>query len=164
MLKELGADVVFDHYDPDCGKKIREYTKNKLFYAFDCYSEGPSPKICCDALSSETAPDGKKPRWNTILAAKPTRDDIDFAATLAYTIFGEDFNYRGGNTIAAKPEDFEYAKKFWALAEKLLAEGKIKTHRAEVRSGGLDGILSGLDDLEHQRVSGKKLVYRISVN
>jgi NADPH:quinone reductase-like Zn-dependent oxidoreductase len=163
MIKELGADVVFDHYDPDCGKKINEYTKNKLFYAFDCYSEGQSPKVCCDALSSTTAPDGKKPRWNTILTAKPTRDGVDVGFTLAYTIWGEDVVFRG-TKIPTKPEDFEFAKKFWDTTEKLLAEGKIKTHRAEVRPGGLDGILSGLDDLEHQRVSGKKLVYRIGEN
>lgn len=38
-------------------------------------------------------------------------------------------------------------------AEKLFAEGKLKTHHAEVRPGGLDGITSELDDLKDEKVS-----------
>lgn len=75
---------------------------------------------------------------------------------------GEGFTFRGNSTIAANPEDFEFGKRFWSTAEKLLREGKWKPHRAELRSGGLDGILGGLEDLKQGKVSGKKLVYRVS--
>jgi hypothetical protein len=161
MIKSMGADAVFDYNDPDCGTEIRKYTNNKLFYAWDCYSEGPSPKICCDALSDGPGPDGKKPLWGTVLTAKPTRDDVDVGYSLGYTIIGEEFVIMGMN-FRAKPQDFEFGKKWWLVAQKLLYERKIKPHRVEVRPGGLDGILSGLDDLKNGKVSGKKLVYRIS--
>jgi len=161
LVKSLGADVVFDHNDPECGAKIRKYTDNKLFYAWDCFSEGASPKICCDALSDGPASDGKRPYLGTLLPVKPTRDDVDVVMTLAYTIVGEEFTF-GGRKIPAKPQDFEFGKKWWSVAQKLLYEGKIKPHRVEVRQGGLDGILSGLDDLKNGKVSGKKLVYMIS--
>ena len=138
-----------------------KYTNNKLFYAWDCYSECPSPKICCDALSDGPAPDGKSPYWGTILPAKPTRDDVDVGMTLGYTIIGEEFTVRE-TVVPAKPQDFEFGKKWWPVAQKLLFEGKVKPHRVEVRPGGLDGILDGLDDLKNGKVSGKKLVYRIS--
>lgn len=160
MVKNLGADEVFDHNDPECGAKIRKHTNNKLFYAWDCYSEGPSPKICCDALSDGPAPGGKRPYWGTLLRATPTRDDVEVGLTLGYTIAGEGFTIRG-NEIPAKPQDYEFGKKWWSVAEKLLCEGKVKPHRVEVRPNGLDGILSGLDDLKNGKVSGKKLVYRI---
>ncbi len=38
LVKSRGADVVFDYNDPECGQKIREYTKNSLCYVFDCVS------------------------------------------------------------------------------------------------------------------------------
>ena len=137
MLKSLGADAVFDRNDPDCGAKIRKYTNNKLFYAWDCYSEGPSPKICYDALSDGPAPDGKKLYWGILLPAQPTRDDVNVGRTLGYTMIGEEF-YLGGNKFPAKPQDFEFGKKWWSIA------------------------WSGLDDLKNGKVSGKTLVCRIN--
>ena len=86
---------------------------------------------------------------------------MDVGRTLGYTIMGEDFIF-GESKVPAKPPDFEFGKKWWHVAQKLLFAGKIKSHRVEVRSGGLDGILSGLDDLKNGKVSGKKLVYQIS--
>lgn len=50
---------------------------------------------------------------------------------------------------------------FWNMAEKLFAEGKVKAHPKEVRSGGLEGIFGGLNDLKTGKVSGTKLVYKI---
>lgn len=87
---------------------------------------------------------------------------ISFQYSLAYTVTGEGFSFRGGAEFPPKPEDFEFGKKFWGLTEKLLADGSIKVHPLDVRQGGLDGISSGLADLREGRVSGKKLVYNIA--
>lgn len=38
--------------DPECSALIRDYTNNNLKLAFDCISEGSSPKICEQAISS----------------------------------------------------------------------------------------------------------------
>ena len=53
FVKALGAAEAFDYNDPDCAKKIREYTGDKLTKVFDCISEGDSPKISSEAISSK---------------------------------------------------------------------------------------------------------------
>ena len=158
-VKSLGADAVFDYKSPTCGADIRKHTNNKLFYAFDCITEGASLQICNDALSSDSS--AQQPKYSTLLPIKNPREDVHWQFTLAYTAIGEEFRMRG-NEVPAKREDFEFAKKFWQLSAKLLADGKIKVHAVDLREGGLEGVLRGLDDLKNGKVSGKKLVYRLS--
>lgn len=78
-----------------------------------------------------------------------------------YTIFNEAFE-KAGKTTPAVPEDFEFAKKIFSIAEKLLAEGKLKTHPEKVGSNGLEGVLQGFQDMKADKVSGQKLVYRVA--
>jgi hypothetical protein len=63
--------------------------------------------------------------------------------------------------MPAKPQDFEFAKTFWELATKLLASQQLTVHPTQVGSGGLEGVLDGLDQLKEGKVSGVKLVYRV---
>ena len=63
--------------------------------------------------------------------------------------------------MPAKLQDFEFAKKFWNLATKLLASQQVTVHPIKVGSGGLAGVLDGLKKLEKGNVSRVKLVYRI---
>lgn len=53
FVKKLGAVEAFDYNDRDCAEKIRKYTNNKLTRVLDCISEGESPKISSEAISSE---------------------------------------------------------------------------------------------------------------
>ena len=53
FVKALGAAEAFDYNDPECAKKIREYTGDKLTKVFDCISEGDSPKISSEAIGSK---------------------------------------------------------------------------------------------------------------
>jgi NADPH:quinone reductase-like Zn-dependent oxidoreductase len=157
-VKSLGADHVFDYSSPTCAADIKRLTNDKLQYAWDTISEGTSPKICADALASSGSP-----KYGSILNVKDfPRSDVKQIYSLGYTMIGEDFRFRGSNVYKAVPEDFEFGKKWVSLVENLLAEGKIKPHRKDLRSGGLDGILQGCNDLKEGRVSGNKLVYRIS--
>ena len=156
LVKSLGADAAFDYHDPECGAKIRKYTDDKLVQAFDCISEGDSGKICAQAISSKGGKiSGLLPN------VKTGRDDVSFTSTLGYMIKGEPIKF-AGNDIPGVPGEFEHGKKVWALAEKLLAEGKIKVHPTDVRQGGLDKIHEGLDDMKNGKVSGKKIVYNIA--
>ncbi|KAK3720059.1 hypothetical protein LTR37_003882 [Vermiconidia calcicola] len=155
FVKSLGASEAFDYNDPECGKKIREYTQDKLTKVFDCISEGESPKICCDAVSS------KGGVISYLLAAKHERQDVENRHTLAYTVTGESFKY-GPKEMPAKPEDFEFAKKFWELSSKLISSAQIAVHPPKVGPDGLKGVLQGLDDIKDGKVSGVKLVYRVS--
>lgn len=77
-----------------------------------------------------------------------------------YTIFNEPFHKRG-NSFDASTEDFEFAKMFMDITEDLLKEGKLKTHPEEVGERGLEGALAGMRDMKGDKVSRRKLVYRV---
>ena len=159
LCKSLGASHTLDYNDPSCAEQIRKITNNKLEYAFDTISEERTAAICVAAMN----PSKSGVRYTNLLPVKKyPRDDIYKGYTLAYTTVGEYFRMGPtGPEFPARKEDFEYAKMFWAIAEKLLAEGKIKVHPMEVRGGGLKGAIEGMDLLRQNKVSGKKLVYRV---
>lgn len=154
FVKSLGASAAFSYKDADVAKKIREHTQDKLEKAFDCISEGDSPKICSEAISS------KGGKVSYLLPAEHDRKDVENARTLAYTVTGEGFKF-GPADVPANPEDFEFAKKFWSLAADLLAEKKLEVHPPKVGKGGLQGVFDGLQQLREQKVSGTKLVYHV---
>jgi len=161
LVKSLGASAAFDYNSPTCGADIRKHTNNALFYCWDTISEEGSAQICADALSSNTAPDGSKPKYGCILDVKFPRDDVEKTFTLGYTVTGESFNWPG-KVFEASRNDFEFGKKFWEVARKLLEEGKYKAHPLDVRPGGLNGVIDGMEDMRQGKVSGKKLVYRVT--
>lgn len=82
------------------------------------------------------------------------------ALTLAYTTFGEPFT-KYDKCFPESKEDAEFAKQFVTRAHELLAAKIIKTAHADIKRGGkgLEGIVVGLDELRHDKVSGTKLVY-----
>jgi hypothetical protein len=73
--------------------------------------------------------------------------------TLMYTIFGEGF-YKYGDERPASEKDWEFAKMWMGLTEKLVSEGKIKAHPKRIEVGGLEGILKGIEELKKEKVSG----------
>ena len=150
--------MVFDYKDPDCGKKIHEHTDNKLHHVLDTISEGSSPKICADALSSSGGD------YAALLAVKDfPRGDVKTHRTLAYSAVGEPMKFgANGQEIPGNPEDLEFAAMWTVLAEGLLANGKLKAHGSNVQPDGLQGVMKGLDLLKKGKVSGEKLVYRIA--
>ncbi|KAL2267837.1 hypothetical protein VTJ83DRAFT_5114 [Remersonia thermophila] len=163
-LKSLGADGVFDYREPDVAEQIRAWSADAdglLTLAWDCISLEPSARICAAALS--------RTRPSLYRALLPVDDKVvkevngkaDTAATLAYTMFGEPVDI--GIQKPVVPEDYEFGKKFWELSRGLLAEGKLKPARVGLNRGGegLEGVLIGLDELKHGRVSGEKLVYTL---
>lgn len=158
FVKSLGADAVYDYRDSECGKKINKDTNNSLKLIWDTISLEASAKICAEALSSDSI----DTRYGSILPVKlPGRTDVPSKFTFMYTIFNDAFTKAGRETPSV-PEDFEFAKKFFGITEKLLAEGKLKTHPAKVGSNGLEGALQGMSDMKNDKVSGQKLVYRVA--
>jgi len=155
-VKKLGADLVFDYKDDKCGEKIRDATHDELFYAFDCVSEGTSMEICAQSLSSRP----NVARYGALLPVDFPRSDVKTSFTLGYTVNGEEFTFFG-NHFPAKPQDFDFGKRWWTLTEKLLAEGKVKGAPLYVHDGGLSGVLQGFEDMKNGRVSMGKLVYNV---
>ncbi|KAM0252539.1 hypothetical protein ACHAQJ_007671 [Trichoderma viride] len=158
-LKSLGADAVFDYRSPTVVGDIITAAGGELTLAWDCISEGDSPKITAAVIS----PKGGK--IGTLLPVSPDtvhaiNPKVDAVVTLAYSVFGNPFD-RGGGYTEARPADLEFAKEFRDLSEKLLREGKVKAAKIELNRGGsgLEGILVGLEELRQGKVSGAKLIY-----
>ncbi|KAJ4988281.1 TOXD protein [Stagonosporopsis vannaccii] len=153
LVKQLGADHVFDYKDPECGEKIRKASNDKLKLVFDCIAEHGSEHICAAAISSSGG------HYSGLLPGPLQnfpRQDVKHGWTLGYTALGEKYNDR----LPAKPEDYEFGVKFWRAAEDLFNSGKVKAHPTLVRDG-LEGVPQGLNDLKDGKVSGQKLVYRV---
>ncbi|KAJ5628750.1 hypothetical protein N7490_010978 [Penicillium lividum] len=155
LVRRLGADYVFDYKSPTVGADICAAADGRLAHVFDCISNECSQAISAEAIGSA----GGKYSSLTGIQKFP-RDDVVSLATLAYTGLGETF-HKGAKEFPAEQTHLQFQAKFWKLAGELLARGMIKTHPLELRAGGLEAILDGVDDLRQDKVSGVKLVYRI---
>jgi hypothetical protein len=129
-------------------------TKNDLHLVFDTIATPPTAAICADALSS--SPGGL---YVCLLPVEFPRADVRNDFFLGYTLGGEEFEIEG-QVWPAVPEDFELGKKFMSIAEKLLEQGNIQPHPADIRVG-IENILGGMQEMKDGKHSGVKLVYRI---
>jgi len=158
FVKSLGADHVFDYHDPEVGAKINALTNNTLHLVFDTIAVPSSSSISAQALS--TAPTGKL-LYVSLLPVPMSRPDVESIFFLAYTMSGEEFEMEG-EVWPASEEDNLLARKFVGVCEALLEDGRIRSHPVSKREGGLEGILGGMMEMKEGKVSGQKLVYRIS--
>ncbi|KNG81698.1 protein TOXD [Aspergillus nomiae NRRL 13137] len=154
MVRSLGADAVFDYRDPDCGKKIRDYTNDRLAIAWDTISLPASAEVCAAALTT-----GPHAKYSCLLQVEFPRADIKPTVTLAYTAFNEEFRIKN-RVVPVVPGDFDFTKSFIEICRKLLATGKVKVHSPRVNKG-IEGVLDGLELLRKDKISGEKLVYVI---
>jgi NADPH:quinone reductase-like Zn-dependent oxidoreductase len=155
MVKQLGAVAAFDRRDPATAKKVKEYTKDGLTLVWDTISSEASAQFCADVMSSQGG------RYAALLPVHCPRHDIESTSTLAYTVFGETIMDRA-TVVPGRVKDFEFAKMWWALCEDLLRDGRVVPHvRPRLGSGGLAGVLDGLQLLREGKISGEKLVYRV---
>ncbi|UKZ79735.1 hypothetical protein TrVFT333_007496 [Trichoderma virens FT-333] len=51
----------------------------------------------------------------------------------------------------ARPQDREFTEVFSALSEQLIAQGMLKPHPRELRTGGLEALNEGIDDLRKSK-------------
>ncbi|KAF9891548.1 hypothetical protein FE257_004015 [Aspergillus nanangensis] len=156
-VKSLGADFALDYTDPDVGAKIRHLTQNELRYAWDTISIPASAQICADALSTNSS---LGIRYGNLLPVKSPREDVETTTTVMYTVFGKHFKF-GDRDMPASREDFEFGKTFYAMAEQLMLQGKVRTHPEKVGENGLDGAVKGFELMKAGKVAGQKLVFRV---
>jgi NADPH:quinone reductase-like Zn-dependent oxidoreductase len=157
FVKSYGADAVFDYNDFECGARIRDFSNDDIVHVLDTISERPSASICADAMSMRGG------RYTSILAVDFPRTDCKTDLVMAYSAFSEEYKMGPKGLLqAAMLEDHDYCAMFFDLAQDLLAQGKFRPHQVRVGNGGLHGVLEGLDLLRAGKVSGRKLVYRVS--
>ncbi|KAL6819751.1 GroES-like protein [Trichoderma camerunense] len=155
LVHNLGADHVYDYNSPSCAPSIRKITKNRLAHVFDTISTPETAEICCNAIGSQ----GGKYAGLSGLEELP-REDVTNLHVMAYTAFGEAFDF-GDENVPASPKGYDFAVKFMGLAQELLWQGRIKPHPQSVRTGGWNGVLDGLQEMREGKISGEKLVYPV---
>ncbi|GKZ33141.1 hypothetical protein AbraIFM66950_002925 [Aspergillus brasiliensis] len=157
LVRDYGADAVFDYRDPRCAQQIREHTNNTLRLVCDAVSTQKSLRICGEAISD------KGGRYHSLLPVEMGRGDVESTFANCCTALGEPFEY-GPDCMAipAMPAEFEFARGWANIVSTLWSEGRIKTLVVEKRDGGLRKVLDGLEDLKKGAVSGRKVVYTVS--
>jgi hypothetical protein len=158
LVKDLGAVEAFDYNDPDCAKKIREYTHDTLKLCWDTIGLPATAELCANALSS----DGEGCKYGSITNSTCSRPEVKSTWSLAYTAIGEAFEFGPPiGTVPASKEDFEYMKA-WALEwEKAFVEKTVKASKPHVGPDGLKGAIQGMDDVKNGRNSGVRLAFKV---
>ncbi|PNP46748.1 hypothetical protein TGAMA5MH_01699 [Trichoderma gamsii] len=160
MLMSLGADATFDYNSPHCAIEIRKYTNDTLQYALDCVTEAGTMKMCYDAIGSAGGRYvGLEPLATHI---QYTRRTVRADWVIGRTLSGLPVRLDGVYGRPARPQDRQFAEHFFPMAEKLIADGQLKPHPVELRTGGLEALVEGIDDLRKGKVRGRKLVYPLA--
>lgn len=152
LVKRYGADAVFSYHDANVGSQIAKAHPD-IRIAVDCFSEGKSTRICDTVIGSKGG--------QVILllpSTKPTTPAIKHELIMAYTVFGHEFQWLPpvGPKFPAVPADRVLLAQFYAALPRLT--NVLKPLPIARESGGLEGILPGLQKLRDKKVSGSKLV------
>ncbi|KAG2009352.1 hypothetical protein GB937_007755 [Aspergillus fischeri] len=156
LVRQYGADVVFDYRDPMCARKIREHTSNTLRVVCDTVATQESVRICEEAIGDAGG------LYHSLLPVQTTRADVQATFANCCTAIGETFEYGPDRmVIPGMPAEFDFAKKWAGIVNTLWSQGKIRTLVVEKRDGGLRKVLDGLKDLKNRSVRARKLVYLV---
>ena len=161
LVKSYGADAVYDyHGGTSIGQDIIEATGGGVSVGFDTISEGSSFEIALSGFKPYT-----KGRLNCVLQPKKERLDVrpevEIVMTLALALFGKAFTFTPMKKYPVNPEGRAFFAKVNAEQADLIQKYNIKTNPLSVRTG-LEHVLDGLDEMRKGKVSGKKLVYKIT--
>jgi hypothetical protein len=160
LVKQRGADFVYDYRDSNVGQQIRSATDDSLTLIFDCVSVETTAAISAQAISS-SLPIGTTARYVSLLGPPCPRNDVESTFFLGYSASGEAYRFEGED-YPADPEFFEHQKKFAGIVEKLWEEKKFVEHPQRLQEGGLKGLLDeGMAVLRKGAYSAEKLVYRV---
>ena len=95
-----------------------------------------------------------------LLGVDCPRADVKSEFFLGYSMSGEEYIFES-EIYPARQEDFDFARQWYGIAERLWAEERWVPHPQRVEPGGLLGVDDGLQRMREGKVSGEKLVYRV---
>ncbi|KAI0050797.1 dehydrogenase [Auriscalpium vulgare] len=154
LLKEYGADELFDYKDPDVSQKIKLATGGKLKHAVDTICEAGSGPIIVHAFGDEGGHIAQ-----TLFYPSP-QENVTGKFTFAYDLLGEDFETP--RPFKATPEYREHSQKMTKLLAEILALGKVKPIPKLILPKGLASVQEGFDYMMRGKVSAQKITYRIA--
>lgn len=130
----------------------------KLEYAYDAISENGSMQLLAKAMNN-------KGKIAIVLPRDPSHKLRQVSTSndqLGFQDVPESVQTVESSVPSAHDKDKEFARKYFVLFGRLLAEGLFKTNRPRVLKGGLLGTQEGLQLLKNGQVSAEKLVVRIA--
>lgn len=156
FVESLGAaDHIVDYRKGNVVGDIKSALAGKaLHYAVDFVCNRSSPHDLTAVLDTNGGaklnmldpPEGFNPQG------------VELTRTYVSTAYGEAHSRRSAE-LAAQDRDFAYV--FYRYISLLMGEGRLRGHPFEVMPGGLDSVVKGITMLYENKVSAKKLVYRI---
>lgn len=165
LLKDLGADDVYDYRDETTPQKISSKYPN-LSKALDCISENGTQQLCVKSLGTRGG--------DIVVLLKPDAEaialrkgEVNIIHTLAYTALGRPFSYGKAVFDQERVTADSNLIKEWlngdqGLFHTLFQRGLVRGNKIKEMSGGLEAIPEGLKYLQDGKVSAEKLAYKIS--
>ncbi|KAK4945324.1 hypothetical protein LTR10_015483 [Elasticomyces elasticus] len=159
LVRNYGADMAVDYLELSSVESLIEVCrKEKPRYTIDCISNADSARICASAMQEQGG------FYISCTANGPAIDNpqVKTIKIFAFAMLGHESPFPlTGSMSSSLREDVDFGTEFTARAETLLREDKIKPIAADIRQGGLQGIVSGLRDLKASKVGGRRLVYEV---
>ncbi|KAJ9130087.1 Alcohol dehydrogenase superfamily, zinc-type [Pleurostoma richardsiae] len=160
LVAAYGAERAFDYRAPSHAQDIRDLTGNALDYAVDCVTVPSSTKACYAAIGRAG---GRYAALDPYEPALASRRAVTPGWILATTISGRGSVWPAPYGRDGDPALRAFGEAYFPAIERILARGadQIKPHPVQVRPGGLEGILEGIDEIRRKEVRGFKLVYPV---
>ncbi|KAI1275624.1 GroES-like protein [Xylaria sp. FL0933] len=156
LVRQRGADVVFDRAAPDVAEQIKRYTNGRLEFVLDCIADVDSVTCCYAAIQRPGGRYAALERVPEKLLLK--RRAVEAFLVLAPEAIGEGVSLGEKYQRSASQEKRALAVRCMAMFQRLLDDGKLIPHPVQLLDGWLEAIPQGLELLETGSVSGRKLV------
>jgi NADPH:quinone reductase-like Zn-dependent oxidoreductase len=160
LAKSHGADAVFDYGAEDCISQIKQHTRNSLKYVIDCVSQPETMEFCYGCIGRSGGKLATLEPPPAYIHKRPKTVRVEWV--LGPALSGKQIAWPAPLQRDADPSLREFAKVWFTTAQRLLDERKLKPHPLKLMSGGLDGVVEGLNMLREKQVSGHKLVFPLA--
>lgn len=158
LVKKYGAVTTYPYSSPTVGETIRTATKASIRTAIDCITTPESVRCCFTVLSRAGA------RYASLEHAPNewrTRKAVKMDMPMTYVVMGREVKLDGVYHRAADPAKFDLGARWAQEVQKLVDQGRLKSHPVREVPGKWQGIIQGLDMLKGGQVRGQKLVVRV---
>ncbi|KAJ9483225.1 hypothetical protein VN97_g10191 [Penicillium thymicola] len=156
LVKSSGATAVFDYHEETCADDIRKHTRNSLKFVLDCISEPETMQFCYKCIGRSGGKYTALEPFPEFLHTRPNTVVPDWV--LGPTLLGKRLGWPEPFGGEGNEEYRKFGFEWFALAQELLDDGKLKTHPHKLVGESLGETLVGLKLLKDKKVSGYKLV------
>ncbi|KAH6629725.1 putative zinc-binding dehydrogenase family oxidoreductase [Boeremia exigua] len=155
LVKNYGAEKVWDYRSPTCGQEIRDYTNDELELILDPMTESKTQRLCYQAMGRGGGRYIALEMWQDM---NHTRNTIEPTFIMGSCIIGNDIPLGNGYGSVADPEKRKFGIMYYRAVQKLFDRNQLKSHPVRVIPGAWQGVLDGLDLLKARTISAQKLV------